>query len=166
MSEHICPCCEPGLDGLAHIALSTADIEKTIEFYTEKLGFDCVERFESQKENGTMYIAFLVYEDIVIEALQPAEGFDPNRAVDGRFPHLAIQVTGIEDVIADLKDRGIVFETEDYIPLPHMFNGSKCIFFRGPSGERLELFEYGDVDCCCDDCDCDCDGEDGCCCEH
>ena len=163
MSEQYC-CCEPGLDGLAHIALFTADIEQTIDFYTNKLGFDCVERLESQKPEGITHIAFLVLEDIILEATQPAEGFDPSSAGKGCFPHLAIQVTGMEDVIADLKDRGIVFDTEDYIPLPNMFGGSKCIFFKGPSGESLELFEYGEIDCCDCDCDCDCDSDGGCCC--
>ena len=155
-----CNChCEdlgPTLEGLGHFALYTKDIEKTVDFYTGTLGFQKIEDFEIEKPEGIMKIVFLMCVDIIMEVIQ-----EPAGTTDGVFQHLAIQVTGLEELIPLLKEEGIVFETEEYIPLPHMFNGSKCIFFRGPSGERLELFEYGDVGGCEGDC-CDCEHGDCC----
>lgn len=160
-----CNCgCEqhgPTLEGLGHIALYTKDIEKTVDFYTGVLGFQKIEEFELEQPEGVMKIVFLLCVDIIMEVIQPAEGSKDQGAGDGCFQHLALQVTGLEELIPLLKEEGIVFETEDYIPLPTMFNGSKAIFFRGPNGERLELFEYGDVGGCEGDC-CDCEHGDCC----
>jgi hypothetical protein len=44
--------------------------------------------------------------------------------------------------LGELKAKGIVFETEEPIVIDKLFNGARIIFFRGPSGERLELFEF------------------------
>ncbi len=144
----------PTIEGLGHIALYTKDIDATVDFYTGILGFRKIEEFNVEKPNGMMKIVFLLCVDIIIEVIQEPGDMLSGKG-DGAFQHLAIQVTGLEELIPLLKEEGIVFETEDYIPLPHMFNGSKAIFFRGPAGERLELFEYGDVGGCEGDC-CDC----------
>lgn len=156
-----CEDCGPTLEGLGHFALYTKDIDKTVDFYTNILGFQKIEEFEMEKPEGVMKIVFLMCVDIIMEVIQQPAGICDGEG-DGAFQHLAIQVTGLEDLIPLLKEEGIIFETEDYIPLPHMFNGSKAIFFRGPSGERLELFEYGDIGGCEGDC-CDCEHSDGCC---
>ena len=159
-----CNCgCEhggPTIEGLGHIALYTKDIDKTVAFYTDILGFQKIEEFTSEKPEGTMKIVFLLCVDIIMEVIQQPGDICEGQG-DGCFQHLAIQVTGLEELIPLLKEEGVVFETEDYIPLPNMFNGSKVIFFRGPSGERLELFEYGDMGGCEGDC-CDCENADCC----
>lgn len=166
----------PTIEGLGHISLHTTDIEKTVDFYTNVLGFQKIEDISHEEADGTLRIVFLLCVDIILEIIQKPNGKLDGKG-DGCFHHLAIQVTGIEEMISILKEEGVVFETENYVDLPHMFNGSKCIFFRGPNGESIELFEYGDIggcegdccdcehgDCCCgdDECDCDCDDECNC----
>ena len=178
-----CGCSQhgPTIEGLGHIALYTRDIDKTVEFYTDILGFQKIEEFKMEKPNGIMRIIFLICVDIIIEVIQEPAGQLSGEG-NGAFQHIAIQVTGLEELIPLLKEEGVEFETESYIDIPEMFNGSKCIFFKGPNGERLELFEYGDVggcegDCChCENSDCcggsddefgedegDCDGNCNCC---
>ncbi len=166
MGDCNCNCgCEknsgPVIEGLGHFSLHTTDIEKTVDFYTNVLGFQKIEDISHEREDGTLRIVFLLCVDIIIEVIQQPNGILEGKG-DGAFQHLAIQVTGIEEMIKILKEDGVVFETEDYIDLPHMFNGSKCIFFRGPAGERIELFEYGDIGGCEGDC-CDCENGDCCC---
>ncbi|MBP3347497.1 MAG: VOC family protein [Clostridia bacterium] len=149
----------PTIEGLGHISLFTKDIEKTVDFYTNILGFQKIEEIRKETEEGTLIVVFLLCVDIIIEAIQQPGG-KCEGVGDGCFQHLAIQVTGIEELIEILREDGVVFETEMEV-LPHMFNGSKIIFFRGPSGERLELFEYGDIGGCEGDC-CDCENSDCC----
>ena len=100
-----CNChCEdlgPTLEGLGHFALYTKDIEKTVDFYTGTLGFQKIEDFEIEKPEGIMKIVFLMCVDIIMEVIQ-----EPAGTTDGVFQHLAIQVTGLEELIPLLKEEG------------------------------------------------------------
>lgn len=177
MGEHCHKKSGPMLEGLAHIAVYTDDIEKSIEFYEDILCFECADRYELNRADGVLKIAFIVMGDVVIELLQPPTGTQ-GMSRNGVCQHIAIQVTGIDEIVESMKELGVEFETAEAGLIPEMFGGSKSIFFAGPSGERLELFEYGEYaddcdcgccdgdcdceDCDCDDCDCDCDGDDDC----
>ncbi|MGG1677164.1 VOC family protein [Neobacillus sp. NRS-1170] len=52
----------------------------------------------------------------------------------------AFTVENIEDEINRLKSFGVTFDSEEYFTLS---NGTKLIFFKGPEGEKLELFQPG-----------------------
>ena len=63
--------------------------------------------------------------------------------VNGMVDHIALEVQGIEAMVEKLKSEGIEFETEEVGKTPDFGpNGMKNIFFRGPAGERIELFDY------------------------
>jgi extradiol dioxygenase family protein len=50
-------------------------------------------------------------------------------------------VKDISSLVQRLEDRGVTYETKEPSNIP-IKNGAKNIFFMGPSGERLEFFEY------------------------
>lgn len=124
------------ITGLAHIGIYISDLDRSVTFYEDKLGFECYHKVDIKDDSGITRIAFVRNGSCVIEIVQHPE---PRHGKDGVVEHISMAVEDIEAVMADLKAKGIVFETEAPIFLPTMFNGVKFAFFRGPDGEHLEI---------------------------
>ncbi len=135
-----CECCRCGGDitGLSHIGVFIRDIDKSLDYYTNTLGFECYYRADVGEAEKTR-IAFLRQGTCIIELVQRPVS---EQRGDGLVDHIALKVTGIEAVIEGLREKGVEFETEKPIELPGLLGGGvKYITFRGPDGEHLELTE-------------------------
>jgi lactoylglutathione lyase len=125
------------LKGLAHIGVFTADMDKSLEFYCDTLGF---EHFYSC-DMGQVKLRFVKAGSCIIELIRPAD-YAGGRG-EGVVAHIAVEVQGIRELVAALKAKGVVFKTEDVSVMPALFpSGSTNIFLTGPNGESLELYEY------------------------
>jgi catechol 2,3-dioxygenase-like lactoylglutathione lyase family enzyme len=129
--------------GLAHIGLQTGDIQASKKFYMENLGFRLdYETVMDRPDGAWLKIAFVNLNGMIIELLESSDK-DANKTGNaGCVDHLTIEVKNLPALLGELKAKGIVFETEEPIVIDKLFNGARIIFFRGPSGERLELFEF------------------------
>lgn len=128
--------------GLAHIGIFTADIEKSKSFYIDNFGFKLDGEVKLDKPgNVWSKLAFLNLNGMVIELVEPSDKTKVNTGNNGSVEHLTIKVEGISELVKELKGKGITFETEEPIHIAKILNGVNVIFFRGPNGERLELFE-------------------------
>jgi Lactoylglutathione lyase and related lyases len=127
------------IDGLAHVGVFVKDLQVSKKFYTEKLDFLLVQETSLPDPDGLIQIAFIQNGNLVIELVQ----FPKTAAKkDGPVDHIAIHVDNIEDVHTELKNRGIVFETQEIVfGAPIGPKGAKWITFRGPDNEHLELNE-------------------------
>ena len=126
--------------GLAHIALFTDDLEKAVSFY-EKLGGTCTARSQAQKPQWINQLALVEIAGFVIEVVQPGGG-DPIQPANNVWGHIAIEVDNVEDAVAELQAAGVeTFLTESINELPTVFHGVRNIFFTGPCGEQIELFQ-------------------------
>ena len=122
------------ISGLAHIGVVTTDAKKCAQFYEKHLGF---RPYYSYEANG-LHLEFVECGRCIIEFVE-GEGCDHTGTVD----HIALEVQGIEALVEKLKSEGITFETEEITKMPDFYpNGVKNIFFKGPAGERIELFDY------------------------
>lgn len=129
------------MKGLAHIAILTTDLEKSIKFY-ERLGGMCTARGFVQKPTGVNQLAMLSIWGFEFEFIQPGDGttVDP---VGGVIPHIAIEVKDLPHAVNMLKAMGVnTFRTEQPTVLNDLFGGLQNIFFTGPSGELIELIEH------------------------
>lgn len=117
--------------GLAHIGVRTADIEKSIEFY-QALGFELTNRADV----GTK-LAFLDCGACEVELIQAAQ-FNKD---EGPVAHIALNVQNIEEYAADKKAKGLI-PADAEIKCMDILGGVKNLFFKGPSNETLELFDY------------------------
>ena len=119
---------------LAHIAIYTTDMERSIAFY-ETLGAECTMRGRVQKPNGVNQLAMMTL---------TGDG-TPVDAQGGIIPHFAIEVEDLPLLVNEMRVMGFeTFCTEQPIELPELFGGLRNIFFKGPSGEMIELIEHFD----------------------
>jgi catechol 2,3-dioxygenase-like lactoylglutathione lyase family enzyme len=118
--------------GVHHLALVCSDVERTIRFYQELLGFPLVELFENRDYKGSTHLFFDLGHDNTLAFFDfPDLGLGPYKEVLGGFHHLAISVdTGHWDAArARLEAAGIPTQIESEISL----------YFADPDGVRLEL---------------------------
>lgn len=129
----------PKIQGLAHVGLFINDIQRSLEFYSEILGFELVWESVNKCDEGDVLVKFVKNGDCMIELVQfPYE----IQRQDGWWDHIAINVENIDGVIENLKEKGIAFEEGSYTHAPQTFpNGSKWVMFRGPDNEHIELNE-------------------------
>lgn len=124
--------------GLAHIGVIVGDMQRSLEFYTGLLEFECYFKAEVG-ENGATKLAFLRRGTCEIELVKPPKGGERK---DGAVDHIALLVRDLDAMIISLSQQGVKFEAERPMELPMLFeNGVRCIFFHGPDGERIELSE-------------------------
>ncbi|MBN8890050.1 MAG: glyoxalase [Rhodospirillales bacterium 70-18] len=118
-----------------HIHLRTADPEGTTGFYETMFGAEVIRttqdgkpRIDLKLGGMNVFIAPVGPQDAVAAA--PAS---PYRGLD----HFGLRVTGIDAVVAALKEKGAEFTMEPTTIRP----GVRIAFLRGPDGVAIELLE-------------------------
>lgn len=135
--------------GIHHVAIGVSDFDTALQFYTEALGFEIVERSDINnvtKANQAIGLdavaakrAMLKTSNAFIELWQysnPAPKDLRARACDYGYPHLALQVDDIQQEYDRLKTHGMEFVGEVV-----QFEHTACIYGRDPCGNILELYE-------------------------
>ncbi len=130
--------------GLAHIGILTGNRQEAKSFYMDNFGFKLVSETKLDKPNNAwVELSFLALNDLIVELVEPSDKEALPKGGSGSINHLAIRVENLSKIVKELKEKGIdTFETEEPIFVEKLLNGSKVIFLQGPSGERLELFEF------------------------
>lgn len=131
-----------GLQGLAHIAVMTRDLEQSIQFY-ERLGGKLSKRGQAQKPGGVNHLALVKLTDFEIELIEPYDKATmPLEAQGAPLPHFAIAVDDLEQAAQTLRAAGVdTFQTAAPNVLPELFGGLRNWFLTGPSGELIELMQ-------------------------
>lgn len=124
------------LNKIHHVAIITANYEASKTFYVEKLGFKIIrENYRKQRDD---YKLDLKLGDCELEIFgiktAPKRPSYPEAC---GLRHLAFAVDNIENVVTELKEKGIECEP---IRLDE-FTNKKMTFFFDPDGLPLELHE-------------------------
>jgi catechol 2,3-dioxygenase-like lactoylglutathione lyase family enzyme len=118
--------------GVHHVALLCADVERTIHFYQDVLGFPLTDLFENRDYRGSTHFFFDLGHGNTIAFFDfPGLDLGPYAEVLGGLHHLAISITPEQWSAA--RER---LDTEGVEVLE--LSGSS-LYFSGPDGERLEL---------------------------
>ena len=128
---------EKNIVGLAHIGVRVKDMDASVKFYTEVLGFT----LDHRQLNGSSELSFLSRGNCPLELIWNPS-YKDKELLPGQVDHVALEVTGIDALFEELKGKGVTFLSENVSDCPGLLNGVKNIFFLGPDGERLEFFEY------------------------
>ena len=129
-----------GLGNLAHIGIFVKNLETSLDYYIEKLGFERTCDYLYKATPRDARIAFVALGTLVIELIENGDDFSANNRESSN--HIAMACRDIEATRKALEERGIVFEEDTVTSLMDFGeNGCRFAMFRGPDGERLEIQE-------------------------
>jgi catechol 2,3-dioxygenase-like lactoylglutathione lyase family enzyme len=129
--------------GLHHVALLSADVERTVRFYQEVLEFPLTEIFENRDYKGSSHFFFDIGHGNLLAFFDfPGLDLGPYAEVLGGLHHVAISVE--PERWRRLRDR------LDEAGVDYQMESGTSIYLRDPDGARIELIAdplgemYGD----------------------
>lgn len=122
-----------------HGAFQVRDLEASIQFYTEKLGFKLLRQSISEQygERG----AILEYSGARLELLQSlGSTYEPKKPERPYCPHLCFETDDMDGVLKRLKDNGIpILDGPNEIP-----GREQWVYFTDPDWNVLEYILWMD----------------------
>jgi len=128
------------------IVIMVNDLQKSVEFYTDVLGFSISNKIEMAEmglsavfvEKDGSRIGLMNYKG---KKIPKRSDIDKIKLGERSIPindHLTFSVDDIEATATELKGKGVVFNLE---PIS-MEGGIKVAFFKDPEGVQIELVEH------------------------
>ncbi|HHW37404.1 MAG TPA: VOC family protein [Bacillales bacterium] len=121
---------------MEHVAIMVRDMDQSIQFYSDILGFR-VRLQGSKPDRGMAFLYLESQPDMEIELIQE-KTTTTEYSETGIVNHLAFTVENIDETIHILREKGIVFSSDEVKPT---LEGGRMIFFHGPNWEQLQLVE-------------------------
>ena len=118
--------------GLHHTALISSDVERTVRFYQDVLGFPLTELIENRDYPGSSHFFFDIGNGNLVAFFDfPGLDVGPYAEVLGGLHHMAISVDPgrWHELVQRLTDAGV----------PHEVHSGVSVYFRDPDGARIEL---------------------------
>lgn len=125
-----------GISGLAHVAIKVTDLDRTLDFYINKLGFPEMMRLHNDK--GEVWLVYLrITDDQYLEVFPGAENDRaPGWNANG-MNHMCLAVDDIEALVKEIEAAGIPL----LLPLKVALDGNKQVWIEDPDGNRIELMQ-------------------------
>jgi catechol 2,3-dioxygenase-like lactoylglutathione lyase family enzyme len=118
--------------GLHHVALLSSDVERTVQFYQDVLGFPLTEIFENRDYRGSNHFFFDIGNGNLLAFFDfPGLDLGPYAEVLGGLHHIAISVE--PEQWEKAKDR------LDAAGVTYQLESGSSMYFTDPDGARLEL---------------------------
>jgi len=112
--------------------LNVRNLEESIQFYTNLIGLEVVNRFKAGPE---LEIAFLGSGETKVELI--CNGQD--QEIDaGKDISWGFEVESLEASLAQVKEKGINVDGDPVQPNPHM----RYCFIQDPNGMKIQLVEH------------------------
>ncbi len=119
-----------------HTMVRVTDVEKSLDFYCDKLGL--VELHRKESEQGRFTLIFLAAPGDEDAQVELTWNWDPGEYGEGRnFGHLAYQVDDIYAACQRLMDRGVTINRPP--------RDGYMAFVRSPDDVSIELLQKGDA---------------------
>jgi len=119
-----------------HTMVRISDVDKSLDFYCNKLGL--VERRRHEVPAGRYTLIFLSAPDDHGPELELTYNWDPEAYGEGRnFGHLAYEVENIYDVCARLAAQGVIINRPP--------RDGRMAFIRSPDNISIELLQKGEA---------------------
>ncbi|WP_341927143.1 VOC family protein [Nocardioides psychrotolerans] len=118
--------------GLHHTALISSDVETTVRFYQDVLGFPLTELIDNRDYPGSSHFFFDIGHGNLLAFFDfPGLEVGPYAEVLGGLHHLAISVEPArwDELVARLTEAGV----------DHEVHSGVSVYFRDPDGARIEL---------------------------
>jgi lactoylglutathione lyase len=121
--------------GIGHIAIRVKDIDRTLDFYRDRLGFKEMFRLD---RDGKLWLMYLRVTDTQYIELFPEAAGDraPGGEANG-LNHLCLEVASIDGVLAELAAVGVPIAREKQLGA----DGNLQAWIEDPDGNRIELMQ-------------------------
>ena len=120
-----------------HTMVRVKDIDKSLDFYCNKLGLKEVKRKESEKGRFTLVFLGSENSDGDTGLLELTYNWDPEEYTSGRnFGHLAYRVKNIYETCQKLMDSGVTINRPP--------RDGHMAFVRSPDGISIEILQEGE----------------------
>lgn len=117
---------------IGHMAYHVEDMEKTLNFYTEILGFRHI--FSIPDEQGNKWIEYVMCPDgRFIELFYPKEG--ESLGGDGTYMHLCLEVDDCDAAVRELAGKGISANVRQGS------DGNYQAWIKDPDGRDIEVMQ-------------------------
>ena len=121
--------------GVHHLALICSDVEQTIQFYQEVLGFPLVHLMENRDYKGSTHLFFDLGNDNLLAFFDfPGLGLQPGVESIGSVQHIAISTDAAHfaRIKQALEERGVAYLGPDR-------GVTTSIYFKDPDGIQIEM---------------------------
>jgi catechol 2,3-dioxygenase-like lactoylglutathione lyase family enzyme len=118
--------------GVHHMAVLSSDVERTVRFYQDVVGFPLTDIFENRDYKGSNHFFFDIGHGNLLAFFDfPGLDLGPYAEVLGGLHHIAISVAPEhwEQARARMDEAGV----------PYQLESGTSLYFRDPDGARLEL---------------------------
>jgi lactoylglutathione lyase len=119
---------------LLHTRMRVSDLDQTIQFYTNVLGLEVLERKTSPRGSQLAFLKVPNSDELIELTSFPPSG--PVK-VQEDLVHLAFQVESLDETITSLNAKGIKITDGP----TQTSSGSRFIFIDAPDGYEIELIE-------------------------
>ena len=118
-----------------HIHLRSPDPEATARYYERMFGAEVIRTMQQGKPRIDLKVGGM---NIFIAPVAPGDGVNPPPATPYQgLDHFGLLVSGIDEVVAELKSKGAEFTREPTTVRP----GVRVAFLRAPEGVSIELLD-------------------------
>jgi len=125
-----------GITGYAHVAIKVSDLDRSLEFYVDKLGFP--EMMRLYNDAGDTWLVYLRITDTqYLEIFPGAEGDRaPGWNANG-MNHMCLESDDVAALVQELEAAGIPL----LMPLKLALDGNWQAWIEDPDGNRIELMQ-------------------------
>jgi len=125
-----------GINGVGHVAIKVKDLDRSLDYYINKLGFP--EMMRLKKDDGSVWLVYLrITDEQYLEVFPGADGDRaPGWDANG-VNHMCLTVDNIDPVLAQIKAAGLSL----LLPLKTAIDGNRQAWLEDPDGNRIELME-------------------------
>lgn len=125
------------LDKIHHIAIICSDVDKSLDFYTNVLGLQIIQKIYREERNS-FKIDLGLHDEFIIELFSfPNPPARPSYPEACGLRHLAFQVADVTAYVDYLADKGV--KAEPVRVDEH--TGKPFTFFADPDGLPIEIYE-------------------------
>jgi lactoylglutathione lyase len=125
-----------GFTSIGHVAIRVKDIDASLDFYCNKLGFQ--EMLRLHRDNGDLWLVYVRVTDLqYLEIFPYAVGDQAQPREQVGLNHVSLTVTDVDDVVRQLTAIGIPLIQ----PLVNGADGNRQAWIADPDGNRFELMQ-------------------------
>ena len=125
-----------GILGVGHLALKVRDLDKSLNFWRDRVGFQEMHRLK--RDNGDTWLVYLRITDTQFLELFPGAATDiaPDEDANGVL-HICLDIEDLDVEISRLEKAGIKIVS----PIKGGIDNNRGAWIHDPDGNRIELME-------------------------